>query len=150
MPEENLNLYELINPSDPYTFKAKNIVVAGVAVALISTSYGAEQVDPKVENPPRTPILVGWADWLYENNIDAEWIEENHEDIAAALDSFLIGGQLAREDIESAMAEMPEETAKKWRNERQERHRSSLNRIGEIAYETAKHLRKKYGGKNGN
>ena len=37
-------IYELNNPSDPYTFEAENIEVAGAAVVYLSTSYGATEV----------------------------------------------------------------------------------------------------------
>lgn len=35
-----MNVYELINPSDPYTFEAPNIEIAGAAVVLLSTAFG--------------------------------------------------------------------------------------------------------------
>lgn len=41
-----MNTYELINPSDPYTFKAPDIKIAAVVACLLSTSFGARQVDP--------------------------------------------------------------------------------------------------------
>lgn len=53
----NLILYELINPSDPYTFLAPNVEVAGVVVAMLGTGYGAKPVEGDSES---TPILFGW------------------------------------------------------------------------------------------
>lgn len=46
--------YELINPSDPYTFIADDFEVAALVVRAFGTSYGAK---PK-EGTERVPILM--------------------------------------------------------------------------------------------
>ena len=51
-------IYELVNPSDPYTFEAPNIEVAGVCACLLSSGFGARGADES------TPILFGWNAWL--------------------------------------------------------------------------------------
>ena len=43
--------YELINPSDPYTFLAENKEVAALTVFCISTMYGAKSQDGNEEIP---------------------------------------------------------------------------------------------------
>ena len=42
-------IYELVNPSDTYTFEAPNIEVAGVAACLLSTGFGARRVGDDVD-----------------------------------------------------------------------------------------------------
>lgn len=134
-----LKLYELVNPSDPYTFRAPNIQVAGAAVALLSTSFGATCLEDGDDET--TPILFGWKEWCDSHGIDGPWIKAHKEEIADALDSFLIGGKNERADVETMLAELPEEKREEWRAKRQDRHRSSMNRIGEAAYRLAKRIR---------
>ena len=135
-------LYELINPSDPYTFRAPSIEVAGAAVLQLSSNFGARCVEPNQERRS-TPVIFGWDEWLDEHGIDRTWIEAHITEIADALDSFLIGGANDRADVESMLAMLPEEKRQEWRDQRQDRHRSSLNQIGEHAYALARQLRER-------
>lgn len=134
-----MKLYELINPSDPYTFYAPSIEIAGAAVVLLSSNFGAKQVHD--ENAESTPVLFGWDDWLKDRGIDDQWVKANRLEIADALDSFLIGGSDKRADVESMLEMLPEDKREQWKNERQDRHRSSMCQIGEGAYKMAKNLR---------
>jgi len=135
-----LILYELVNPRDPYTFYAPSVEVAGVAAALLSTGFGATPVNGEGES---SPVMFGWEEWMKEKGIDDAWIADNKQDIADALDSFLIGDANKRADVESMMAMLPEDKKTEWRNIRQDRHRGSLNQIGEAAYTLANELRHK-------
>lgn len=134
-----MKLFELINPSDQYTFYAPNIEVAAVAAIQLSTSFGAKEIG----GDERTPVMFGWQEWLDDRGITAEWTSDHREEIAAALESFLIGSPSHRADVESMLAELPEEKREAWRAKRQDRHRSSLNQIGEAAYKYAAAIRKK-------
>jgi hypothetical protein len=135
-----MKLYELINPSDPYTFYAPNIEIAGVAAALLSTGFGAKPVDGEGES---SPVLFGWGEWMKDKGIDSKWIELHSNEIAAALDTFLIGGAAARGDVEKMLEMLPEEKRQEWKESRQDRHRSSMTQIGETAYKLAATLRPK-------
>lgn len=135
----NLKLYELINPSDCYTFRAPNIKIAGCCVAFLSTGFGAKCLDE--DNDESTPVLFGWNEWLVEQGIDDAFVTAHSLEIADAWDSFLIGSASHRRDIEELLEKLPPEEREKARNERQDRNRSSLNRIGERAYMLAKHYR---------
>ena len=137
-----MKLYELINPSDPYTFYANSIEVAGVAAVLLSEGFGAKPVDGVGES---SPVMFGWEVWLKERAIDSNWMDAHRLEVAAALDSFLIGGAATRADVESMLAELPPEKREGWRLARQDRHRTSMNKIGEAAYKMAKRLRSKEG-----
>lgn len=133
-------LYELINPSDRYTFEAPSIEVAGAVAVLLSEGFGAKPVHGDGET---TPILFGWNAWLKDRGIDEAWIKSHCGELADAYDSFLIGGANERADVESMLAMLPPEKREQWRAERQDRHRSSLNQIGERAYQLAKRFRAK-------
>lgn len=132
-------IYELINPSDPYTFEAPNIEVAGVVACGLSSAFGAKRVGDDVEES--SPILYGWLEWEKANGIDVDWLDENRAAIADALDSFMIGSLESRRDVEVMLAEIPEDKRERIKLDRQHRHRTSLNQIGEYAYRLAKRLR---------
>lgn len=137
-----MTTYELINPSDPYTFIAPNIEVAGVVAALLSTSFGARAIDPPAEDGETTPILFGWNEWLNDRGINDEWTKAHAGEIADAFDSFLIGNINKRKDVEEMLALLPAEKREEWKASRQDRHRSSMNQIGEAAMQNAKNWRK--------
>jgi hypothetical protein len=132
-------VYELINPSDAYTFEAPNLVVAGAAVCCLSTSFGAKRVDGPDEN---TPIMFGWPEWLKQCGVTPKWWATHRTEVADALASFLIGSPADRADVVDMLAELPPEKREAWRARRQERHRTSMNQIGEQAYATAEALRR--------
>ena len=57
--------YELINPSDPYTFVADNKEIAALTVFALSTMYGAKSEDGSEEIP--LLFLGGSKDWYRES-----------------------------------------------------------------------------------
>ena len=134
-----MNLYELINPSDPYTFYAPSVEIAGAAVVLLSSNYGATPVGD--DGAESTPVIFGWDDWLKKKGIDEHWIKVNRLEIADALDSFLIGETDKRADVELMLEMLPEDKREEWKNKRQDRHRTSMCQIGEGAYKMAEQLR---------
>jgi hypothetical protein len=131
-------LYELINPSDPYTFYASSIEVAGACTVILSTGFGAKPVDGE---GPSTPVMFGWNEWLKERGIDDTWLDEHLSELAECYESFLIGDAAKRADVESMLAMLPEDKRQEWRDQRQDRYRSSLNQIGEAAYSRARAFR---------
>lgn len=136
-----MRLWRLINPSDPYTFVAPDELVAGACVCLLSSAYGASTCDSGPELS--TPMLFGWEGWLAERGITAVWCDEHAADLAACYESFLIGSPEDRADVEAMLALIPEDKREQWRADRQNRHRSSLSRIGERAYQLAASWRKR-------
>lgn len=136
-----MKLYELANPSDAYTYKAPNIVVAGVCASLLSHGFSAVPITD--ESEPRPPILFGWGEWYKENGIDNAWLNANKLVIADCFDSFLIGDASKRKDVEEMLAMLPDDKKQQWRDERQDRNRSSMNTIGESAYSYAKYFRER-------
>lgn len=81
-------------------------------------------------------------EWMKDRGIDGNWMKEHRAEVADALDSFLIGGLSSRRDVLDMLAELPPEKREAWRARRQDRHRSSVNAIGEAAYKLAAQLRK--------
>ena len=132
-------VYELINPSDPYTFEAPNIEIAGVAACLLSSGFGAEDLTPGSDES--SPVLFGWEEWLKARSIDEAWVKTHAIEVADALDSFLIGDLADREDAGEVLRLLPEDEREAWRSQRQDRRRISMNKIGEAAYAMAKRFR---------
>lgn len=133
-----MKLYELINPSDPYTFYAPSVEIAGLAAAMLSPSFGASPADGEGES---SPVMFGWNEWMKQKGINEQWVEANKLEIADALDSFLIGKAERRADLESMLELLADDKKQEWIDKRQERNRTSLNKIGETAYKLAEQLR---------
>ena len=55
--------YELINPSDPYTFLAKTKESAALAVFLLGTMYGASPKDDNEEKRISVFLFGGAEEW---------------------------------------------------------------------------------------
>lgn len=134
-------VYKLVNPSDPYTFKADTYEAAALAVLCLGTQYGAS---PKSGDENVPVFLFVNAEELYKDafsrTID-EGLKANREYVADALSSMLYGGFEERETYEMALesitdAEKENDFKEKWHD----RH-SSLNDIGLYAQKMAKVLR---------
>jgi len=132
-------VWELVNPSDHYTFRAPNVEVAGVVACMLSPAYGAKLVG----GDERSPLIIGWNEWMAAYNIDEQWIDDHAREFAEAYDSFLIGEPDSRAEAEAALALLPDEHARRrWKLERQDRLRTSVSAIGESAYSFAAQFRK--------
>lgn len=131
-------LYILMNPSDPYTFYAPNIAVAGVAVAMISTNYGAK---PAEGDGASSPMIFGWDRWMAQQGIDTAWMVEHGAAIADALDSLLIGEPAQREELDQMWLSLPVDERHAWRENRQREFQSSVNCIAARAYALSNQIR---------
>lgn len=132
--------YELINPSDPYTFMASSNEVAVLAVFLISASYGAKAKDGSFEVP--ITMFGGGAEWYQEQfgHSADDGLSENREEVAKALESFMLGDFQDRKMYQSALNAIDddkkrEEFIAEWQD-----GRSSLNDIGNRAHKLARIL----------
>lgn len=130
--------YELINPSDPYTFLAKNKEVAALTVFCLSTMYGAQSQEGNEEIP--VFILGGSKEW-YEGEFHRtpdEGLQAEKEAVADALQSFMYGHFEDRRRYEAALraitdADKRELFIREWQD-----GRSSINDIGTYAHSLGK------------
>lgn len=137
-------IFELINPSDAYTFHAEDVKVAQ-AVSLLA---GAGAYGLKDENGGSHSLLVAFmgikeATALLETIFGPFGVfrDEHREEIAAALDSMQIGDIPSRRNFDAAMEAITDPAKRKtFREEAHERNRSSLNDIGTFCWEMAKNL----------
>lgn len=127
----DMQLFELVNPSDPYTFYAENLAIAGTVAQLLSPMYGAVNVNDSDES---TPVLFGWEEFNSEHGINADFVNANKQKLHDAFDSFLIGSVSERKELDFALSKMTDEAKTSYLAERQERQRTSLNTIGENAF----------------
>ena len=97
--------YELINPSDPYTFLAKTKESAALAVFLLGTMYGASPKDDNEEK--RIPVfLFGGAEEWYRKEFGRSTeagFKAEKQNVADALLSFMYGSFEDRRRYEAAL-----------------------------------------------
>lgn len=135
--------YELINPSDPYTFIAEDLETAALTVFLLSTAYGAK---PKTGEDKVPIFLFGGAQEWYEENFGRtpdEGLSAKNSSVAAALDSMMHGHFEDRKRYQAALDGIDDpEKKEKFIDEWQDGY-SSLNDIGGYAHKLAKKMRTK-------
>lgn len=134
--------FELINPSDPYTFIASSNEVAALTVLLISSAYGAKAKDDSFEVP--ITMFGGGAEWYQEQfgHSANDGLSENKAEVAKALDSMMYGRFQDRKMYQAALNAIDdEEKRQKFIAEWQD-GRSSLNDIGNYCHSLAKKLLK--------
>lgn len=135
-------IFEIINPSDPYTIEAAEPAVAAAATLILCDKAGLSTEDGSFRMPPM--IFGGQLEWFTEtfgHNLEP-FIKSHRSEIAAALDSVLIGEAKDRRDYYRAM-ELMDDPAKRtiYRDEYLDRRRSSMNNFGAYAYKLAGWIR---------
>lgn len=137
--------YELINPSDPYTFIAENKEIAALVVFSLSTMYGAVSQDGKEEIPL---FMFGGAQEWYINEFGRnpdDGLEANQKEVAFALSSFMYGHFEDRRRYEAALNAITDEVKKEQFIAEWQDSRSSITDIGTYAHQLGKSLIKKKG-----
>lgn len=132
--------YELINPSDPYTFLAENKEVAALTVLCLSTMYGAKSQGGNEEIP--VFILGGSEEW-YKNEFQRtpdEGLQAEKVNVAKSLQSFLYGDFEDRRRYEAALNAITEEDKKEQFMREWQDSRSSINDIGTYAHELGRKM----------
>jgi len=130
-------LYNLINPSDPYTFEAPDFEAAFLTVQVIfGTQYGAEVLHGGTDED-RVPVFIlrslnefirerfGVSRDEFEASIPEKW-----DRLPPVLDTFCCG---SREGFDALTIEE--------RAARNDQRRTSLNDIGRRAFEAAARIR---------
>lgn len=136
--------YELINPSDPYTFLAEDFETATLTVLTLSPQYGAEPKDGGEDVPMfflgGADYLTGWYQEHFHRSVE-DGVEAKRGAIADALLTFMLGGFEDRRRYTAALAaitepEKREQFIKEWQD-----GRSSLNDIGTRAHKLGRKLK---------
>ena len=89
---QSMTEYELINPSDPYTFEAEDFETAALVVLSLGPAYGAK---PK-SGTDKVPIfLCTDSSKSYEENFGRtpeDGLKAKSDSLADALESMMLGG----------------------------------------------------------
>lgn len=138
-------IYELINPSDPYTFECKSREVAALTVMALSPMYGAKTDNEEDE----IPIFVfgardGFEKWYEENfgRTVEDGVNELFAEMADCLDSFVLGNMSDRKRFLAAVEAITDEEKLKEFKKKWQDSRSSMNDIGGEAYALAEKMKK--------
>lgn len=144
-------LYEIINPSDPYTIAADDPEVAAVACFLLGNGqYAFKPIDGPEDAEVPILILVSADEWCEEKFgkkvglLIADVINNKADALIACLESCLIGRERDRREFEQAIALIDDpKKREEFRAARHDLRRSSLNDIGGRALQLAVAVRKK-------
>lgn len=135
-------LFEIINPSDPYTMEAPDLEVAACAVAVLGRgAYGLNELSgDKSGNVPMFPV-TGHDEWFtkqFGRNFDASLnhvFEQRADALAKALASVFIGTAIDKRVFEQEAAGCQDEEAfQKLLTARHDAARTSVNDIGRQAW----------------
>lgn len=143
-PAAGTRLYELINPSDPYTFRAASREAAVLAAISLATGFGVQEIGSEWSAGPFVLCAAGefaqW--WQAEFGSDWKaWQKSHRREIVEALESFAIGNANTRLDYEAALAAIDDpEKREAFRLDRHDRRRTSTNNIGRAAWNLANML----------
>ena len=136
--------YELINPSDPYTFIAEDHEVAVLTVFCLGTQYGATPM----EGDKEVPIFLfsgasGAAEWYKETfrRTTDEGLRARKEAVADALASFMLGHFEDRRRYNAALDAITDPAKKEEFIAAWQDGRSSVNDIGTYAHNISKNVR---------
>jgi hypothetical protein len=139
-------IFEIINPSDPYT------LVGSKEAAIVAVTFlGGGKYGLGGEDGNEMPFLM----FMSEDEVDTyfkkvlgmpllDWVDNNRTELIECFDSVLIGGKGERQTFEKGLELIDDESKKKaWREEWHDRKRSSMNDIGGRAQDYALQMRQK-------
>lgn len=137
-------IYKLVNPSDPYTFKADTYEIAALTALCMGTQYGATPQKSGDENVP-VFLFTDAEEWYKEHFSHSieDGLKANRESVADALSSMLYGGFEERETYEMALESITDTEKEKVFKEKWHDRHGSMNDIGSYAHKMAAVLRSK-------
>nr|WP_325294906.1 hypothetical protein [uncultured Oscillibacter sp.] len=135
--------YELINPSDPYTFLAEDYETATLAVFCLGPAYGAKPKDGGEDVP--IFIFGGAVEWYREKfgRGPEDGLNEKAGAVADALASMMLGRFEDRRRYNIALAAIDDLEKKARFIDEWQDGRSSLNDIGGEAHKLATSLKER-------
>lgn len=146
-PRKDFMLYNIINPSDPMTFRAPDLQIAALSMFLLSEGkFGADSLEDGGEDVPIfiTGGAQAWWGERFDETIDAA-IMRRADAIADALDSLVYGEQDLRVDFDAQLSAIEDETARSaFIRDWNEDHRVSDNNIADAAAGISEQLREKF------
>jgi hypothetical protein len=141
-------IFEIINPSDPYTLECDDFKIAAAGVFLLGRGKLGLSTEENhdLHMPPfifaTEEQVVEWFKGIGIEQI-GPFLDENRTKVADALDTVLIGSERNRRTFEKVLACITDPIERqKARDTYHDEKRSSLNDIGAAAWNLARSLRK--------
>lgn len=130
--------YELINPSDPYTFIADDLEVAALAVFALGNMFGAKAKSDDTKVP--VFLFSDPHEWFFENfnHSIEDGLESRKIAVANALGTFMLGTFEDRRRYEAALQTITDPDKKESFKAEWQDGRSSMNDIGSYAHNLSK------------
>jgi hypothetical protein len=148
-----LILYELVNPSDPYSFFAiSDKVAAAVGIVLGEGAYAVRRHDNSERILPTLRFIHPANQGEFMRETFPEGLEPfllgSSQEIAGALDSVACISPAERADYEMCVARLASDELRQGSKLRiHDKNRSSLNDIGRRAWKMAEYFRTNFGPK---
>lgn len=142
-------LFEIRNPSNPYTIESSSLDVAAMTAILLGQGqYGFVRYDCVSDEEDIPMFAFGGGDVWSRKHFDEDLMEMSNRvmdtklsQVADCLDSVLYGNSEDRKEFLEATKTMDRNQFLVYRLAQQEKKRSSDNDIGERAYRMAATLR---------
>lgn len=147
-----MKLYEFINPSDPWTFKAESHIAALLATLIVGDGKAmVDCLEDGEENDFSSPFFAFSGKEGIDNYIKGKFgydnleaaLEDNYDAVANALTSFLIASKEERETVDMAVKMLSPEDAQKLIADFNDKKRSSMNDFGTYAISLGQAMKRK-------
>lgn len=137
--------YEIINPSDPYTFLADSREAAALVIFLLGPAYAAEEEQGGDDTGVPLFLFGGAEEWYKETfgRSPAEGIEALESSVSAALESVMFGHFEDRRRYSAALDAIDDTEKRRRFIEKWQDGHSSLNDIGTRCHAYAEAIKKK-------
>jgi hypothetical protein len=137
-------IYEIINPSDPYTLESNDFLTAClVATVLGRGAYALQSEDGSLEMPLMLFGGEGWFIKTFQSDLDVLLDRAPYAPMATCFESVVIGSFADRRAYDVAMRAIPgEEGRATFAEQWHEARRSSTNDIGAKARVLAQRMRR--------
>ena len=142
-------LYELVNPSDPYTLECDDLEVAAIVSCLLGEGKTPLRDVEKDELAVPFFLFGGHDEWFrdrFGRDFSATLTlvaETKRDQLVKAFESLVIGSVSDRAIYRSAMDNIPDEERRKaFARDWADKKRSSITDYGRSAVAYAKHFRK--------
>ena len=144
-----MSLWNIINPSDPYTLRADDLDVAFCVCAFLGMGKYALREIGGAERYVPADLFGGYNAWCQEtflcsvDELFGRVMREKRDAVIASLDSVVVGNPTDRAAHEKGLA-LIDDPAKhaEWKAAWHDDRRSSTNDIGAQAQSLAKQIRK--------
>lgn len=145
-----MNIYELVTPSDPITFKAKDDKVAFTCALLLGRGKaGCHRRDENNNEVNLETLLMFASEEMIDSTIQEKlgcdidaFIKSNKADVKACFQSFAYGSIEDRKTYDDAIEAITDpEKLKEFKSKHEDRNRTSMSQWVQGAWDYAEQLK---------